>query len=53
MKALLVEGVAVPIREARAVAEADPETVAVFGARTEFVPVPELVVVFDTLMLRV
>jgi hypothetical protein len=53
VKALLAEGVAVPIRVGRVVAEPDPETVAVFRARTELVPVLELVVVFDTLMLRV
>jgi len=53
VRAVLDDGVTVPTRVARAVAEPDPETVAVFGARTEFVPVFELVVVFDTLMLRV
>jgi hypothetical protein len=53
LQAELAEGVAVSMRVARAVAVADPDTVAVLGAATEFVPVFELVVVFDTLMLRV
>lgn len=53
VKAALLHAVAVPRRVGRAVIEAEPETVAVLGAKTEFVPVPELVVVFDTLMLRV
>jgi hypothetical protein len=53
VKAALVDAVAVPRRVGRAVIEAEPETVAVLGAKTEFVPVTELVVVFDTLMLRV
>jgi len=53
LKAELLEGVAVPTRVGRAVAEPDAETVAVLRAATELVPVPELVVVFETLMLRV
>jgi hypothetical protein len=53
VKTALKDGVAVLARVGRAVIEAVPETVAVLGAKTEFVPVFELVVVFDTLKLRV
>jgi len=49
----LAEEVTEATRVARAVAEPEPVTVAVLGGKTEFVPVVELVVVFETLMLRV
>ena len=53
LQVALVEGVDVLTRVARALAVADPETVAVLRARTELVPVFEELEVFDTLMLRV